>query len=145
MTVDDADIPVHVLWSKRNWLIVPEHPPAGQVHTTPPADVKVNPEMRYSLEELPLGNPNVVPPPEETVHTLAHMKVIPFESEGVIVEPPQLYEPAAKVTVAPSLALLTTLLTSETEAPAGHDQLVPLPVQAACAGIAESTQIIPKT
>ena len=88
MTVDDADIPVHVLWSKRNWLIVPEHPPAGQVHTKPPADVKVNPEMRYSLEELPLGNPNAVLPLEATVQAapLAQMNVIPFVKSGVMVE-----------------------------------------------------------
>lgn len=47
--------------------------------------------------------------------------------------------------VAPSEALPKTVETSELELPAGQDQVVPLPLHAACAGIAQSIQIRPAT
>jgi hypothetical protein len=127
ITVADADIPLHVLWSKRNWLIVPLHPPAGQVHTKPPAAGKLNPDTRWSLAELPVGNPNVVPL-VVTVHVapVAQMSVIPFDSEKVIVALHE-YEPLANVTTAPSEADPTTVCICAAVVPDVHDQDVPVP------------------
>src|SRR5690242_13881865 len=100
--------------------------------------------MRYSLLELPEPNPKTVLP-AETVQppALAQINVIPFDSDKSIRVPPQLYEPLANVTVAPSLALAITLLTSDGVVPAAQDHEVPLPEQVAAAGMTHKIAITP--
>lgn len=72
----------------RNWLIVPTHPPLGQVQTgpNPPEVLNAKPEMRYSFALLPVGNANTVPL-DETLHVapFAQINVTPLESENGIV------------------------------------------------------------
>jgi|SRR5216684_901146 len=77
--------------------------------------------------------------PMLTVHppTAAHISVTPVELESDIVPEDHVYAPRANVITAPSFALLIAAWTSATEAPAGQDQVVPLPVHAACTGEAK--------
>jgi hypothetical protein len=70
------------------------------------------------------------------------MSVAPFEFEN-FTQLERLNDPAAKVIVAPSLALLIAVCTSEEDAPAGHDHVWPLPLHDACAGIDHRIQISP--
>src|ERR1700730_522347 len=100
--------------------------------------------MSLGLLLVPDGKSNVVPLLETVqVALVAQIKVIPLVREGEMRVPPQLYEPLAKVTVAPSLALPTTVFTSEGVVSEGQDQDVPLPEHAACAGIDHKIQIAP--
>lgn len=128
----------------RNCVIVPMHPPPGQVHTTLLVVLlNTKPEIRYSLVELPEPKPNVVPL-VVTVHppTDAQVRVIPLDREKVIVLL-QLYAPLSKVTVAPSAALPITLFTCDDVVPTPQVQFVPLPVHDAPAGIEINKKVIP--
>lgn len=128
----------------RNCVIVPVHPPPGQVHTTLLVVLlNTKPEIRYSLVELPELKPNVVPL-VVTVHppTDAQAKVTPRDKEKVIVLL-QLYAPLSKVTVAPSAALPITLFTCDDVVPTPQVQSVPLPVHDAPAGTETNKRVIP--
>jgi len=79
--------------------------------------------------------PTTVLEPAVMLHppTTAQMRVTPLEVESAIVPDAHEYDPAAKVIVAPSLALLTAACTSAIDDPAVQDHVVPLPVHVPCA------------
>ena len=79
-----------------------------------------------------MDTPRTAPAVTFTVQppSVAQINVTPADGEKVACVAHE-YEPAAKVTVAPSLAELRTVCTSEIDAPEGQDHVRPLPVHAA--------------